>query len=230
MDSVAAPSSAEPATAPLLFDAALGRQWLVANVVAFPIALGIGGGVLRSLLQPAIETAPTRMDVAWIGGVSTAVAALVMGTILGVAQWLVLRRAIDAAWWLAATCLGCVLAGFLVAFTSGGASWNTRPEAGPVTPLLPTFVVVPLAVVFLSAGQWLVLRQSCAATAWWLLVNVGALAVALVFGFVVASALPFIASTDFPSAKALVIVGAAAGPVYGYGTWLFLSQLRRRAA
>ena len=29
-------------------------------------------------------------------------------------------------------------------------------------------------------------------------------------------------------ANPILVVGAVAGPIYGYGTWLFLAQLRRR--
>jgi len=147
----------------------------------------------------------------------------------GVGQWLVLRRAIHAAWWVLATSVGWGLAGALVGFNSGGSSWETLPSAGPITPFIPPVVVIPLETILLGAGQWLVLRRACAGAGWWPVVNVAAFLAAALFGFLVASALPFIAPTDFPSAKALVIVGAAAGPVYGSLTWWFLAQLRRRA-
>jgi hypothetical protein len=229
MDRAAGPTLEVEGANELVFPSSLLRPWLLANFVACAIGFGVGGGVLRALLQPAIEIAPTRMDVAWVAGTSTAAAALVLGTVLGVGQWLVLRQVIHADLWVPATCIGWVLAGFLVAFPSGGISWKTLPEAGPITPLVPPVVVLPLLIVLLSAGQWLVLRRDSVGAGWWLLVNVGALVVALLAGFVAASVLPFIAPTDFPSSKALVIVGAIAGPIYGYGTWLFLAQLRRRA-
>jgi hypothetical protein len=230
MDRVASPASGAQEAAPFVFGAHLLRPWLIANFVAFTIGSGVGGGVLRALLQPAIENAPTRMDAAWIAGASTGAAGLVLGSAVGFGQWLVLRRVIHAALWVPATCIGWVLAGFLGSFSSGGSSWNTLPEAGPITPLLPPVVILPLVIVLLSAGQWLVLRRDCVGAGWWPLVNVGALVFALLAGFAAASVLPFIAPTDFPSAKALVIVGAVAGPIYGYLTWLFLAQLRRRAA
>jgi hypothetical protein len=230
MDQVADPTVEAESASELVFGSSLLGPWLLANFVAFTIGCGVGGGVLRALLQPAIEIAPTRMGVAWIAGTSTAAAALVLGTMLGVGQWLVLRRAIHAAPWAPATCIGWVLAGFLVSFPTGGSTWDTLPSAGPITPLVPPLVVLPVVIVVLSAGQWLVLRRDCVGAGWWLLVNVGALVFALGGGFVAASVLPFIAPTDFPSAKALVIVGAAAGPIYGGVTWLFLAQLRRRRA
>jgi hypothetical protein len=231
MDHVADPTLEVESADQLAFESSLMRPWLIANFAAFTIGFGVGGGVLRALLQPAIENAPTRMDVAWVAGTSTGAAGLALGVALGVGQWLVLRRVIRAAlWWVPATCVGWVLAGFFVGFNSGGSSWETLPSAGPITPLLPSVVVLPVVIVLLSAGQWLVLRLDCLGAGWWLLVSVGALVFALGAGFVAASALPFIASTDFPSAKALVVVGAVAGPIYGYGTWLFLAQLRRRAA
>ena len=214
----------------LAFPSSLMAPWLIANFVAATIGFGVGGGVLRALMQPAIENAPTRMDVAWIAGTSAAAASLVVGTALGVGQWLVLRRAIRAALWAPATCVGWVLAGFLGVYPTGGSSWETLPSAGPITPLIPPIVVLPIVIVLLSAGQWLVLRRDCTGAGWWPLVNVGALFSGLLVGFAAARALPFIAPTDFPSTKALVIVGAVAGPVYGSVTWLFLAQLRRRRA
>jgi hypothetical protein len=230
MDRVADPTLEVEGANELVFPSSLLWPWLTANFVAFAIGGGVSGGVLRALLQPAIELAPTRTDVAWIAGTSTAAAGLVFGAAVGIGQWLVLRRVIHAAPWVPATCVGWALAGFLVGFNSGGSSWNTLPSAGPITPLVPNIVVLPVIIAVLSAGQWLVFRRDCLGAGWWLLVNVGALVFALPIGFIAASALPLIAPTDFPSAKALVIVAAVAGPIYAWLTWQFLAQLRRRAA
>jgi len=213
----------------LVFGSDLMRPWIAANLIAFTIGGAVGGAVLRGLLDPAIEQATSRMEVAWIVGTSAAAAALVLGAALGIGQWLVLRSAVPAAWWVPATCIGWAVAGFL-SFNSGGASWNLRPEVGPITPLVPNLVLLPVVIVVLGAGQWLVLMRKCVGASWWLLANVGALFVAFFVGFGVAKIVPFVAPTDFPSAKALVIVGAVAGPLYGGLTWLFLAQLRRRAA
>jgi hypothetical protein len=212
----------------LVFPWKLVRGWLLANVVAFTVGFGVAGTLLRALVQPAIENAPTRMDVAWIAGISTAVAAVTSGTAIGFAQWLVLRQAIRAAWWVPATVVGWTVACFVVGFNSGGSSWQTMPEAGPIMPFVPPLLILPVVIVVVGGGQWLVLRRECAGASWWLLVNAGASCVALVTGFGVAKSMSFLAPTDFPSGKALVIVGGIAGPIYGYVTWLFLSQLRRR--
>src|SRR5262245_45285013 len=135
----------------LVFPSNLLRPWLVANFGAFAIGAGVAGAVLRGLLQPAIENAVTRIEVARIGGTSTGAAALILGATLGIGQWLVLRRAIRAAWWAPATCLGWILVGSIVGFNNGGASWDTRPEAGPITPFILNIVVLPAIVVLLSA-------------------------------------------------------------------------------
>src|SRR5262245_63405871 len=105
----------------------------------------------------------------------------------GIGQWLVLRRAIQAALWVPVTCIGWVLAGALVGFNSGGASWETLPSAGPITPFIPQVAIVPIVIVLLGAGQWLLLRRACAGAGWWPLVNVGAFLGAALVGFVVAS-------------------------------------------
>jgi len=228
MDQLADPALEAGGSPSLVFPSGLIRPWLVANAVAFTIGAGIAGGMLRALLDPAIEQAATRTDVAAVAAIGTGLPALTFGIILGAAQWLVLRRAIPAAWWIPVTGIGWGLAGALVGFNSGGSSWETLPSAGPITPFIPPVLIVPLEIALLGSGQWLVLRRACAGAGWWLLVNVAAFLAAALFGFLVASALPFISPTDFPSAKALIIVGAAAGPVYGSLTWWFLGQLPRR--
>jgi len=230
MEQVADHAPDSDATDEVVFPSSLKRPWLVANAAAFTIGAGYAGGTLRALLDPAIEEAATRLDVAIVAATATGAGALVFGMAFGIGQWLVLRRAIQAALWVPVTCIGWALAGALVGFNSGGSSWETLPSAGPITPFISPILIALIDIVLLGTGQWLILRRACGGAGWWPLVNVGAFLGAALFGFAVASMLPFIAPTDFPSAKALVIVGAAGGPVYALGTWLFLSRLRRRAS
>jgi glutamine amidotransferase-like uncharacterized protein len=82
--------------------------------------------------------------------------------------------------------------------------------------------------LFLGAAQWLILRREFAGAHWWLLVNIGGLFIGFAVGFIVAKTVPWLAPTDFPSAGALGLVGAVAGPVYGAITWAYLAGLRRR--
>jgi hypothetical protein len=205
-------------------------SWLVANFVAFTIGAAAWGGVLRALEQPYYGADVSTMEAARIQAISNGASALLFGVAIGVAQGLVLRHVFRAGWWIAATCAGWALLGIVTGFTAGGTVSTIGPDAGPVPPPFTVLVVPPLVVLLLGAGQWLVLRREFEGAGWWPLVNIGALIGALVTGFVIAMMLPWFAPTDYPSAGALAVVGAVAGPVYGYLTWLFLVQLRRHRA
>jgi hypothetical protein len=230
MDRVASPVSEAEDTDQLVFGARLLRPWLVANFLAFTIGFAVSGGVLRAMTEPYYGSDMSAIEAARIQAVASGTAGLIIGAVLGFGQWLVLRRSIRAAFWMPATCLGWVLAGALAAFNAGGRTSTIGPDAGPVPALLAIIVIPPLAVLLLSAGQWLVLRRDCANVGWWPIVNVGAFLVASVTGVTIAKLDPWLAGTHYPSAQALAVVGAVAGPIYGYLTWLFLAQLRRRAA
>src|SRR4029079_2244698 len=215
---------------PLVFGAGLMRPWLVANLVACAMGLGMWGGVVRTLNEPYYGSHVSALEAGWVQGTANALGGFLMGVALGTAQWLVLRRAIRAGWWLPATCLGFTLALALVGFNAGGSVSTIGPAAGPVPPLLSLFVITPLAILLPGAGQWLVLRRDCARVGWWPLVNIGAFFAAGGVGVTVAKLLPWIAGTHFPSAQALAIVGLVAGPIYGWLTWQFLAQLHRRSS
>jgi hypothetical protein len=206
------------------------RPWLVVNFLGFTIGAAAWGGLLRALEQPYYGADVSALEAARIQAISNGASTLLFGTVLGVAQWLILRRVIRAAWWVPASGLGFGLFGIVSAFNAGGSVSTIGPAAGPVPPLLSLLVIPPLVVILLSAGEWLILRRECEGAGWWPLVNVGALAAGLFLGFVVSMTLPWFASTDYPSARALAVVGAVAGPVYGYLTWLFLAQRRRRVS
>jgi hypothetical protein len=83
-------------------------------------------------------------------------------------------------------------------------------------------------VVLLGLVQWLILRREFVGARLWLLVNIAGLFLGFSVGLVVAKVVPWLAPTQFPSAQALGLVGAVAGPIYGLVTWQFLTELRRR--
>jgi hypothetical protein len=215
-------------TGPHAFGSFLLWPWLVANLVACAIGLAIWGGVVRALNEPYYGSDVSAIEAARLQAAASALGAFGLSVALGTAQWLVLRRAIRAGWWLPATCLGFTLAFTLVAFNAGGSVSTIGPRQGPVPPLLSIFVITPLAILLPGAGQWLVLRRDCTRVNWWPLVNIGAFFAAGGAGLIVAKMLPFIAGTHYPSAQALAVAGLVAGPIYGWLTWQFLAQLRRR--
>ena len=214
----------------LVFETSLKQSWIVANFVAFTIGGALGGGVLRALIEPWFGADVSALEAGRIQAVGSGASAALFWILAGVAQWLVLRRAIRADWWIPVTALGWILAGILMGFGSGGSTSTIGPAAGP----LPLPVVLlgfpPLLTLLIGAGQWLILRREADGAAAWLLVNVGALLTAGMVGLAIAKLLPWVAGTNYPSAQALAVVGAVSGPLYGWLTWQFLAQLRRRAA
>jgi hypothetical protein len=112
-------------------------------------------------------------------------------------------------------------------FTAGGSVSTIGPREGPIPPLLTTLVVPPLVVLLLGLVPWLILRREFVGAGWWPIVNIAGLFVGFSVGLVVAKLVPWLTPTQFPSAQALGLVGAVAGPIYGAVTWLFLTELRR---
>jgi len=86
-----------------------------------------------------------------------AIAGFVAGAVIGIAQWLVLRRAIPLdGWWIAASALG--LAGGLalgVAALGSGTAAGELALRGAIT-----------GAVF-GVMQWLILRQYISTAGWW---------------------------------------------------------------
>src|SRR6476661_2627589 len=123
----------------LVFSPGLMRPWLVANFVACAIGLGMWGGVVRALNEPYYGSAVSAIEAARLQASANALGGFLIGVALGTAQWLVLRRAIRAGWWLPATCLGFTLAFALVGFNAGGSVSTIGPREGPVPPLISLF-------------------------------------------------------------------------------------------
>ena len=203
------------------------RPWLLAHFVAFTIGGILGGGVLRALEQPYYERVTSALDAGLVQGGSLAACMTIFGAIVGTAQWLVLRPTLRDGWWVPATAIGWGMSGFLMGFTAGGSVSSIGPAEGPIPPLLATLVVPPLVVVLVGFGPWLILRREFSGAGWWPAVNIVGLVLAFAVGLAVAKTVPWLAPTQFPSAHALGLVGAVAGPIYGLVTWQFLTELRR---
>jgi hypothetical protein len=215
-------------------DGALGshlfRRWLMAHLVAITIGGALAGGILRTLGQPYYGRMVSTLEAGFIQGGSLAVSMAIFGAIVGTAQWLVLRRSLRSGWWAPATVVGWALSGILMGFTAGGSVSTIGPAEGPMPPLLTAVVVPPAVVVLLGLAQWQILRREFVGAGWWPLVNVAGLFLGLSVGLIVAKLVPWLTPTQFPSAQALGLVSAIAGPIYGLVTWQFLIELRRREA
>jgi hypothetical protein len=94
-----------------------------------------------------------------------------------------------------------------------------------------------LRLIGLAPGtlQWLVLRRRVHRAGWWPVASLGGFLVGFGGGFAVVrwgmvNVVHWLRPEDFPSAKALVLVGAVTGTLYGAVTWPTLARLLRRAA
>ncbi len=207
------------------------RPWLTVNFLAFVVGGGLAGGLVRFLEQPYYETGVSAIDAAYIQASSLGVSGAIFGAVLGTMQWLVLRRAFGVGWWMPATCLGYALAGIIAGFLAGGDVSTIGPDEGPVPPVVAALVGYPLAICVLGGFQWLVLRRDVDGAAWWPLGNLVGLFAGFGLSFAavmsLGNVLPLLEPTDYPSAKAFVLIGVVAGVVYGAVTWSALAQLRR---
>jgi len=164
--------------------------WFLASLIGYALGMFLGAAVAYGLF-----------DRAAFDGTMGLTLGIVMGTIGGFAQWVVLReRFAGAGWWILASALG-----FATVFSMGG---TVRPNENPA------MIGIRMAVAFgLVAGvpQWLILRQKVARAAWWVLANILGLLVGEM-GFPVAIAISAATGNDNLSMLVVAPVFAA-----GYG-------------
>jgi hypothetical protein len=209
--------------------------WMLANFVGFAVGETVAGAVQRAWLQPYFEVVTSAAEAARIEALATGVTSTIFGVLIGTAQWLTLRRKFGAGWWIPATCLGWALGGVIGGVQSGVLGGRVSTIGPDVGWLITIVVGVPLGLLIgLLPGtfQWLLVRRQVAGAGWWPFVNLGGLLVGFVGGFAVArwgmvDVVHWLRPEDFPSAKALVLVGAVSGPLYAAVTWPALARMRR---
>ncbi|MDZ8240894.1 MAG: serine/threonine-protein kinase [Nostoc sp. ChiQUE01a] len=147
------PKVATPATThPKPIDWSFWKKWVLVNTAVGVVGFTVGFPVWNAVLRAN----------------NVVMAFVLFGTLscglLGVMQWLMLRRLVSCKWWVLATVLGITI-GFLLAYAVGYA-------------VVGLGSVVVVAVVLYAVGgtslgmiQWLVLRRSLSRTGWWVLAN-----------------------------------------------------------
>jgi len=126
----------------------LGLQWVVANVVGWLIGFA------------ACEWLQSFLSTVFVDG-------LVIGSAVGISQWLVLRRRIPSTgWWIVLT---------IVSFGVGKAlAVALLPDAATLPADVLTGAIIGAVV---GIAQWLVLRRSVSSAAWWVPATAAAWAV-----------------------------------------------------
>lgn len=229
----------ETAARPPLSDRALWARWVVANLSAE--LLGLGTAALLALaVTPALSAVFGQSSFLPVAGVFL-IGGTYEGTLVGVAQWLVLRHRLPALVmrnWTLASAGGAFVAWALGVTPSTVMDLMSAGESEPVQagPELGGLAVYPLAAalgvvagIILGGAQWLVLRRHLAGAGRWVVANAAAWAVGMPIIFAGATNTP--ADAGWPALIVIVVVtvtaaGLAVGAIHG----AFLVQMLRRRA
>ena len=184
-------------------DRGLWLAWFLASLIGYGLGMLLGASVAYGLF-----------DRATFDGTMGITLGIVMGTIGGFAQWVVLQERIaGAGWWILASALG-----FATVFSMGG---TVRPNENPA------MIGIRMAIAFgLVAGvpQWIILRQKVTRAGWWVLANMLGLLVAEM-GFPLSIAISAATGNDNLSMLVVALVFAAGyGAVTASALVLLLSQ------
>ncbi len=208
-------------------------RWVLANVAGEMVGLGTTALLAAYALSTGATDLPTVLAMAAIVVVAGAV---IEGTAVGTAQWLVLREPLTVLPWRAWTL--ATAAGAFVAWTLGmvpSTLANIGADAGGVPPAeMDSIATYGLAFVMgfllgpvLGLPQWLVLRRYVRRAGWWVFANAVAWAPAMAIIFAGAGSVP---PGGGGPVLVLVLLStlAAAGAVVGAIHGLFLVWLLRQ--
>jgi hypothetical protein len=205
-------------------DWSLWRQWVLANAIGEFI--GLGGTALLGIM---LFTQSDKM----VGPVALVVVMVLGGTFLegvmvGVWQWLALRKAIQQIrWqtWLIATAAGAFTAWLLGMIPSTIMTMTETQEAAAPSTELSNWVVLGLAAVMglvlgpiLGLPQWWVLRQHLQRASWWVPANALAWMAGMVLIFAGTSLMPeegITATIVLVMLTILLLAGAVVGAIHG---------------
>ena len=220
---------------------ALWREWTLANALAEAVGLGgtlLAGVLVFAQLEPRIGPVVSAL-------IGVALGAIVEGSVVGTAQWLVLRAPLAGLrWrrWAVATAIGAGIAwtlgmtpSVIMALTgpesSGGAEVQ-GPEGLAFYALAAGLGLVAGPV--LAVAQWWVLRDYLPRAAWWIPANALAWAVGMVIVFWGTNFIPASGMTASIAAilvGCVILAGAAVGAIHGLALiWLLRERDRRRSA
>jgi hypothetical protein len=157
-------AGAVPAARPARW--AIGAGWVAATA----IGEAIGAIAVLGLLLIASDFEPGSHQVAWV--LLGAVAGLLYGSVVGLAQWIVIRRVEPRArLWALAGMASWILAGVAFALLERSmCGWGQTCAASDWT-----FVLLQAGITALTTGallsallQWLILKRYTPRAAWWL--------------------------------------------------------------
>jgi hypothetical protein len=184
--------------------------WIAANAAFWALGFGLAQIYARALYadDSFIRQTLAGASYIWTRPLGSVIGAtnygLMLGTAIGLGQWIVLRRRFDIEWlwWLAATMLGFALHGLSLGLSAG--VMGDQVTAAGLGLLCGGAVVVGIP-------QWLVLRQHLPHAGWWIVASAAGLLLAAPDR-----------SGGTNSLMAWLFVSMGAGAAYGIVTAFFL--------
>jgi hypothetical protein len=136
-------------------------EWIVLETTS-SYSITSNGVIIKDLSSISVK----RMGMAYeVGGL---IGLFVIGTVIGLAQWLVFRHHFKRAgwWWILVTALGWTVGYFVSWSLLEAIGWTTfeRFKAGMTTALVMCGTVAGIV-------QWLLLRRETSKAAWWIVAN-----------------------------------------------------------
>jgi hypothetical protein len=205
-------------------DDRLWGRWVAAN--AWSELLGLGGSAALAIVLLGSDGSGA-VAIVVSAGLLVVLGTLLEGGLVGMAQWLVLRRArarLRATAWVGATAAGACVAWTLGMIPStvmalrDGAGEAAPPDLGGAAMIGLAFLMGLAVGPVLGFFQWLALRRHVARAGLWIPANAAAWALGMAIIFAGAGALPArAAATTIAAVMALtfLVAGAAVGAVHG---------------
>ncbi len=212
-------------------------QWVVANAASETVGLGttlLIGAFLLVNAEPTIGALPAA-------ALGVLAGTVIEGTVVGTAQWIVLRRPLKRMrWhvWVLATALGAFVAwtlGMIPSTLLFTAPDSGAAASGEMSDLMTYALAAAMGIALgtiLGAAQWLALCRHLPKAGWWVPGNSLAWMLGMVVVFLGTSFIPA-GGITVPVALILLLFVVAAGAVVGavHGLVLiWLLRLRRLGA
>jgi hypothetical protein len=207
------------------------RSWILANVVGLGVASAINGALVNAV-ETRFDGVRSAVTAAYILASTEAIGFGLVGAVMGVAQFIALRRTtVSSGWWVVATGAGWVAAGIVsgtLAGLFGGALTGVGPDFGFIGVVI--VFVGGFAFALPGVSQYLVLRRSVPGSRRWVATHILSFLSASLIGFLLMIVVGTVMGWEFPSAAAWGFEGVLAGIVYGFMTGIALTQILRQPA
>jgi hypothetical protein len=189
--------------------------WVLATTLSGAVGGAVGIAMGDDVFSVALNDFDLDRDRAQ--SITWGMLGIVLGMMIGLGQWLVLRRHIaQGAWWIVATTLGGVI---------GGAMGSAVGYAvfGAVGSLVGVGVGSAVGGATVGVAQWLVLRRHFTQGAWWIVATTLGIVVGVSMGGGMVNVVGFAGGRTASGA----VGSAVGGAIFGFVTAFVLEWLLR---